>query len=57
MLIWCLISAVFGGIFYLVKTLFKSHPLWAWAFPYLYIGALILFAIHVLMPPKNTPPC
>ena len=52
-LIWCLISIAFGGTFYLVRILFKSHPLWAWVFPYLYIGALILFAIYVLIPKKN----
>lgn len=52
-LIWVLITAVSGGLVYLVKILFKSHPLWPWAFPYLYIGVLILFALYVLSAKKE----
>lgn len=52
-LIWVLITAVFGGLFYLVKTIFKTHPLWHWAFPYLYIGVLILFVLYVLTAKKE----
>ena len=46
--IWLLITAVSGGLFYLVKTMFKAHPLWPWAIPYLYIGVLILFVLYLL---------
>jgi len=53
LLIWLLITAVSGGLFYLVKTMFKAHPLWPWAVPYLYIGILILFALYVLTAKKE----
>jgi len=52
-LLWVIITAVFGGIFYLVKTFFKAHPLWPWAIPYIYIGVLILFALYVLTAKKE----
>jgi hypothetical protein len=52
-LIWVLITAFSGGLFYLVKTMIKSHPLWPWAIPYLYIGVLILFALYVLAAKKE----
>jgi len=48
--IWLAITAVSGALFYLVKTVFKGHPLWPWAIPYLYVGVLILFALYVLTP-------
>lgn len=51
--IWLLITAVSAGLFYFVKTVFKGHPLWPWAVPYLYIGALILFALYVLTAKKK----
>ena len=50
---WLLITAVSGGLFYLLKTMFKAHPLWPWAIPYLYIGVLILFALYVLTAKKE----
>ena len=52
-IIWLLITAVSGALFYGIKTLCKGHPLWPWAIPYLYIGVLILFAIYVLTPKKD----
>ncbi len=52
-LIWVLITAVSGGLFYVVKTMIKGHPLWPWAIPYLYIGVLILFALYVLAAKKE----
>ncbi len=36
-----------------MKTVFKGHPLWPWAIPYLYIGVLILFALYVLTAKKK----
>ncbi len=51
--IWVLITAISGGLVYLVKALFKTHPLWPWAIPYLYIGVLILFALYVLAAKKE----
>lgn len=51
--IWLLITAVSAALFYLVKTVFKGHPLWPWAIPYLYIGVLILFALYVLTGKKK----
>jgi hypothetical protein len=52
-IIWLLITAVSGALFYLVKTMFKGHPLWPWAIPYLYIGILILFALYALTAKKE----
>jgi hypothetical protein len=46
--IWLVITALSGLIFYLLKTLVPSHPLWAWAFPVLYVGVLILFVLYLL---------
>jgi hypothetical protein len=51
--IWLLITAVAAAKFYFLKTVFKSHPLWPWAIPYLYIGVLILFALYVLTTKKK----
>lgn len=47
-LIWLVITAVFGGLFYLIKTIFRIHPLWPWAVPVLYVGVLILFVLYLL---------
>lgn len=52
-IIWLLITAVSGALFYLVKTMAKAHPLWPWAIPYLYIGILILFALYALTAKKE----
>jgi len=52
-LFWLLITIVFGALFYAVGNLFKGHPLWPWAFPYLYLGVLILFALYVLTAKKK----
>jgi hypothetical protein len=52
-LIWFLITFVFGALFYVVKLVFNTHRLWPWAFPYLYIGVLILFALYVLTAKKK----
>lgn len=52
-LIWGVISVVSGAMFYGIKTMFKGHPLWPWAIPYLYIGVLILFALYVLTAKKK----
>jgi hypothetical protein len=46
--IWLVITALSGAAFYLVKTMFKSHPLWPWAIPVLYVGVLILFVLYLL---------
>jgi len=46
--IWLIITALSGAIFYLLKTMFSTHPLWPWAVPYLYIGILILFVLYML---------
>jgi hypothetical protein len=51
--IWLLITVVSATLFYFVKTVFKGHPLWPWAVPYLYIGVLILFALFVLTARKK----
>jgi len=51
--IWFVISVVSGALFYAVKTVFKGHPLWPWAIPYMYIGVLILFALYVLTAKKE----
>jgi hypothetical protein len=51
--IWVLITAISGGLFYMVKTMIKAHPLWPWAIPCLYIGVLILFALYVLAAKKE----
>jgi len=48
LVLWLVITALSGLIFYLLKTLANSHPLWAWAIPVLYIGALILFVLYLL---------
>ena len=50
---WLLITAVSGGLVYLVKILFRSHPMWPWAIPFLYIGVLILFALYALTAKKE----
>jgi hypothetical protein len=50
---WFLITIVFGALFYAIKTFFKGHHLWPWAVPYVYIGALILFALYVLTAKKK----
>jgi hypothetical protein len=47
-IIWLVITAVFGGLVYLIKTIFPHHPLWSQAFPILYIGVLILFVLYLL---------
>jgi hypothetical protein len=47
-LIWLAITAVAGAKFYILRTMFKSHPLWPWAVPVLYIGVLILFVLYLL---------
>jgi len=52
-LIWLVITAVCGGLFYGMKTLFQGHPLWPWAIPYLYIGLLILFVLYLLAEKKK----
>lgn len=52
-IIWLLITALCGGLVYLVKMLFRSHPLWPWAVPYLYVGLLILFILYVLAAKKE----
>jgi hypothetical protein len=52
-IIWLLISALCGGLVYLVKFLFRSHPTWPWAVPFLYIGVLILFALYALTAKKE----
>jgi hypothetical protein len=46
--IWLVITAVSGTIFYLLKTMVKTHPLWPWAVPVLYIGVLLLFVLYLL---------
>ena len=46
--IWLVITALAGGKFYLLKTMFHSHPLWPWAVPVLYVGVLILFVLYLL---------
>jgi hypothetical protein len=46
--IWLVITALSGLIFYLLKTIVKAHPLWPWAVPVLYIGVLILFVLYLL---------
>jgi hypothetical protein len=51
--IWLVITALAGGLFYATKIVFHAHPLWAWAFPVLYPGALILFALYVLTKKKE----
>jgi VIT1/CCC1 family predicted Fe2+/Mn2+ transporter len=51
--IWLLITGVSAALFYFLKTVFKGHPLWPWAVPYLYIGVLILFALYVLTAKKK----
>ncbi len=52
-IIWFVISIVSGGLFYAVNTVFRGHPLWPWAIPYMYIGVLILFALYVLTAKKK----
>lgn len=46
--IWLVITAVSGAKFYILKTMFNTHPLWPWAVPVLYIGVLILFVLYLL---------
>jgi hypothetical protein len=45
--IWLVINVVFAAAFYLLKTMVKTHPLWPWAIPVLYIGVLILFDLYL----------
>ena len=52
-IIWLLITAVSGGLVYMVKLLFHSHPRWPWGVPFLYIGVLILFALYALTAKKE----
>jgi hypothetical protein len=52
-IIWLLITAICGGLVYLVKIIGKGHPLWPWGVPFLYIGVLILFALYVLTAKKK----
>ena len=47
-IIWLVITAVGGAKFYFIKTVFRGHPLWPWAIPFLYIGVLILFVLYLL---------
>jgi hypothetical protein len=46
--IWLVITALSGAKFYLLRIMFKTHPLWPWAVPVLYIGVLILFVLYLL---------
>jgi hypothetical protein len=46
--IWLVITAMSGAIFYLLRTMVKTHPLWPWAVPVLYIGVLLLFVLYLL---------
>jgi len=46
--IWLVITALAGGKFYFLKTVFKGHPLWPWAVPVMYVGVLILFVLYLL---------
>lgn len=46
--IWLVVTALSGGVFFLMKTMFSHHPLWAWAVPILYIGVLILLVLYLL---------
>ena len=46
--IWLVITAVAGAKFYALRTMFKTHPLWPWAVPVLYIGVLLLFVLYLL---------
>jgi len=52
-LIWLVISLLSGVAFYLLKTMCHGHPMWPWAIPFIYIAALILFALYVLNPKKQ----
>jgi hypothetical protein len=45
--IWLAVTAVSGAGFYFMKIVFKSHPLWGWAVPVLYVGVLILFDLYL----------
>jgi predicted membrane channel-forming protein YqfA (hemolysin III family) len=47
-LIWLVITALAGGMFYLLKIMFRAHPHWLGAVPFLYIGVLILFVLYLL---------
>ncbi|HDP93958.1 MAG TPA: hypothetical protein ENN40_01195 [Candidatus Aminicenantes bacterium] len=51
--IWLLITVVSGALFKVAKVVISGHPLWPWAVPFLYIGALILFALYVLTNKKQ----
>jgi hypothetical protein len=48
--IWLVITAVAGAMFYVLNTIatFRIHPLWPWAVPVIYIGVLILFVLYLL---------
>lgn len=47
-LIWLMITAISGGLVYLIKILIHGHRMWPWAVPFLYIGVLILFVLYLL---------
>jgi hypothetical protein len=47
-LIWLVITALAGTKFYLLRIMFRAHPLWSWAVPVLYVGVLILFVLYLL---------
>jgi hypothetical protein len=47
-LVWLVITAISGGLVYLIKILIHGHPLWPWAVPVLYVGVLILFVLYLL---------
>jgi len=46
--IWLVITALAGAKFYILRTMFKTHPLWPWAVPVMYVGVLILFVLYLL---------
>jgi len=46
--IWLVITALSGGAFYLLKTMYSNHPLWGSAVLVLYFGILILFVLYLL---------
>lgn len=51
--LWSLITIICAAAFYFVRILFRSHPLWPWIFPYLYIGLLILLVLYLLSEKKK----
>jgi hypothetical protein len=46
--IWLVLTALSGVIFYLLKTMVRTHPLWPWAILVLYGSVLILFVLYLL---------